>query len=215
MSTIKISNSGIEISSDRYLTDNSTGLFFLLNLIILVKQDCLTCIPSDLFTNLPLNVLLGFILILLSNAIGLIISTLSFVMIEIPYVLLEYCWWKCKIPLYPVQFKETFTEMLNEHDVKSYSSWHKQLIMFEEELIKKGVNIDRFLIQRGIRVLLRNLSFVLLLDFFLNLYTPWCTHSWWLLVIALLLLIFSSYIGFFANFGLLLRYHVIKQKDEK
>lgn len=204
MSLLKVSNTGIEISSDRYLTDNATGLFFLLNVIYLFKEKYISFDSSILFSDVSLNIFLGVIVFMLTTAMGLILSCFAFVILEFPYIGLEYIWWKLKWPLCPIQFKRVFSKMINGLE---YKKWHRNLIVFEERLMKRKVNIDRFLIQRGIRILLRNLSFILLLDsglFFLKGICMW--H--WTVIIAILFLIMSSYIGFFANAGLLLTYRM-------
>ncbi len=206
---LKISNNGIEISSDRYLTDNASGLFFLLNVIIVIKLNIFPYFTQSFpLSDISLNVLFGFIFFLLSTAIGLIISCFSYALLEFPYIGLEYIWWKLKLPLYPIQFKKEFDAMVGKYDLK-YKNWHCKLIIFEEELIKKGVCLDRFLIQRGIRVLLRNISFILLLDFvilfFSNKYDCFCST---ILIAIASLLMMSSYIGFFANVGLLFKYKI-------
>lgn len=208
MSMLKISNNGIEISSDRYLTDNATGLFFLLNIIIVLKLNIFPSLTQSFPpSNISLNVLLGFIFFLLSTAIGLIISSFSYAVLELPYIGLEYIWWKSKLPLYPIQFKKEFNEMVNKYNLK-YGNWHCNLIVFEEVLTKKGVCLDRFLIQRGIRVLLRNVSFILLLDFIVLFFSNEYKSSWEIIIIIVIFLLMSSYIGFFANVGLLLKYRI-------
>lgn len=204
MSSLKISNTGIEISSDRYLTDNATGLFFLLNLIVLYNYDYIEFCDVKMFSSVSLNVILGVIALLLTTAVGLIVSCIAFVTLEIPYLFCEYIWWELKWPLYPIQFVSDFKSMTGD---LQYKYWHRNLVCFEEVLKKEKVNIDRFLIQRGIRVLLRNISFILLFNSII-IFIKDGDICHWIVLAALLLLIVSSYIGFFANVGLLLIYKI-------
>jgi len=210
---LKISNNGIEISSDRYLTDNATGLFFLLNWLIIIKMNMFPLL-TNLFSvaDLSINILLWLILFVLSTAVGLIISSFSFATLELVYISLEHIWWKLKWPLYPVQFKQEFEKMKNEYNLV-YKYWHCRLAIFEEELIRNGINIDRFLIQRGIRILLRNVSFILLIDIVMVfLFENNYNAIWKICIVILISLLMSSYIGFFANVGLLLKYKMNMQK---
>ncbi|MDR0939249.1 MAG: hypothetical protein LBN29_07850 [Mediterranea sp.] len=222
---MKASTNGIEMSTDRYLTDNATGLFFLMNALILIKLDVFPDLSAKLlYTNTYLNVFGGVILFLSSTAIGLIISTFSYLILEWIYIGFEYLWWRLKWPLFPIQFKKEFKTMVDSRTLFAniigkervkYGNWHYVLVMAEEELIESKINIDRFLLQRGIRVLLRNISFILLIDLIiLLLYTN--TDCCLMIGVSIAMFIFmlvAGYIGFFANVGLMNIYKLYKRRE--
>ena len=197
---IKVSSSGIEISSDRYLTDNATGLFFWLNLFILMKLDILSYLNIDSLSGIK-TITIGVLLFVLSTAVGLIISVFSYMLLEWLYVQTEKFWMKLKWPLLPIQFVAIYDELVQKYNLSS-DNCQSFFVLIEEVLIAQKVNLERFLIQRGIRVLLRNLSFILLLDVILCAIP--CTwnafvQSAVLFLCAIILLFISGYIGFFAN----------------
>ena len=119
---------------------------------------------------------------------------------------------KLKWPLLPIQFVAIYDELVQKYNLSS-DNCQSFFVLIEEVLIAQKVNLERFLIQRGIRVLLRNLSFILLLDVILCAIP--CTwnafvQSAVLFLWAIILLFISGYIGFFANVGLLLKYEINK-----
>ncbi|GHT36870.1 hypothetical protein AGMMS49574_29170 [Bacteroidia bacterium] len=201
---LKVNKDGIEISHSRYLSDNSTGLIVILNLIILSHFDSFKFI-NDFFENKSaIEVFAIFLLFLLATSLGLIVSFLSYFFLELIYICLEWIWWKFNFPLFPIQFKQKFYYLVETHDIK-YKNWHSKLVVFEDELLNIKVDINRFLIQRGTRILLRNISFILLVNYILFL-TIEGSNQYILLISSILFLVFSSYVGFFSNVGLLLKY---------
>jgi hypothetical protein len=211
---IKISKDGIEVSHNRYLTDSSTGLIFYLNIVLLNKFSIFKVVflsnvidKNFLSTDIFIVVLLFFLV----TTFGLIISVLSWTFLEHIYVrFFEKFWWENKYPLKFIQFASKFTDIISSMRI-SYSNWHSSIVIAEEYLELNGININRFLIQRGVRVFIRNLSFLLVLNAILFLFKSTLLCSLISLCCSILFLLISGLIGFFSNVGLIVKYEMVKK----
>jgi hypothetical protein len=205
---IKIDKEGIEISHNRYLTDTSTGWLILLNIALLVFFDI---IKTDFLVNenekiLTINISIVILAFLLSTSIGLVISFISWLLLEGIYVeVIERSWWKSKYILSFLQLEKDFAKIEVDCHL-TYDNWHSSLIEYEEKLTKAKCDLSTFQIQRGLRILIRNISFILIINsiiFFIM--ANWASGVVFFLLFAILLFISGS-IGFYSNLGLTYKY---------
>jgi hypothetical protein len=186
---IKYSKDGFEISHLRYLSDASVGLMFFFMFIVVVHTGVLK-LPffSDLMSgygdvtknaagNFEKNsvkiteitvsnladFLLIFLLFLLHPAIGIIISVLSWFFLEALSVwFVERILWKYKIVAKMGGVELAYLSAMNKFNV-DYYHWHGFLFEAEIYLRSREVGLDVVDLRRSLRLMLRNVSFLILL----------------------------------------------------
>lgn len=212
---IKLGKDSLEISHSRYLSDSSTGLLFYVNIIILNKCGILNL---DFLSNvidknfLMIDVFLVILLFFLATTVGMLISVFSWFSFEYLYVKwFEKLWWKFRFPLKFIQFGAIFQDIINRNEI-NYSNWHSSIIIAEENLLLKKVSISRFILQRSIRVLIRNLAFIIFIDSLIILFVSPNWAILLLLLVVTVLLAISGMIGFFGNVGLIVKHEIEKTK---
>lgn len=206
---IKISKDGIEVDHGRYLSDSSTGLFMYLNILLLshFKLLGIDLLAKPIFEeNITVDILILFIFFLLNTAVGIVISVTSWFFFEfLNTYFFEKLFFKIKFPLNTIQYCSDFDLLCVAHLIQ-YDNWIRTIILYEEKLMLKNMDLTRYRIQRSTRVLLRNVAFILFIDSILQLLNYQIILAISIFCVCLFFLLLSGALSFFSNVGLLVKY---------
>jgi hypothetical protein len=175
--SMEISDKGMKISYRRYLSDNAPGFIILLALIVslytktlffgmpvgrLVSENILNTASPQPGIPDGLLVFVLLILFLLAPPFGLILNTLSWMLLEGLQGFIE--WWGIyKNPVLFFRFKAEylFSEIQQEYNIKSRNDWSRVCQILQVQMGKKEPLLtDRLEPIRGLAIFCRNLAFL-------------------------------------------------------
>jgi len=220
---IKYSKDGFEIDHLRYLTDASVGLVFYVIIIFFAYSGFLHFpFISDVFgdarhstgvkvTEITVSNISEYILIillfLLHPAIGIVISALSWFLLEALSVwLVEKIIWKHKFVVKMGGVESEYLPAINKFRIE-YNGWHGFLYNAEIYLRSQGVELYSIELRRSLRILLRNISFVMLLISVVFIIQNNLLFALYLFILFFCLLVVSCSIAELANISLFIMYY--------
>lgn len=214
---INISKDGVELSHPRYVSDFSTGIFSYLNILVLSKYKI---ISLPFLISLPLkwdevniDTLFLIVLFFMTTSLGFFMSIISWFILEVFVNCFERIGFSWNFPLQLIGYSKRFKDIRTANNVTSFDSFQSTVIDIEHKInnTETKPNISRFLLQRSMRILLRNISLFILIDAVILLQKSYLQFILFF-GIALILLAMAGFLGFFANAGLFTQFLAKEEK---